>query len=468
MIGKKIENFTQSQEIGLEKLKAFMKSKDRVFVLEGKAGTGKTTIIRYALQKEIDADIANCSKDSDSTDFMFSTPNVMGVTISHKAKQVLGNSIHLVRTYASYFGLKQRYEQDGTKIFVKDAFLSKTADCKLPVKVVVHDECSMYDSAMIKNILEETAVGTKIIFMGDPGQLPPINSVGDEDSPVFNMFKNKHTLKERVRQTKGNPIIDLSDVIYNEIFNGKSEKDLSIAYNAFKNEQIIDGKGFNTIYYQDFLKHYKGCSNDYLDSKVVAYRNDKVNTFNSAIRNFVHNKPDRKFIVGEIIYLNESYYHQNKGDRFVKWVCYNSDEYKIIDIKKDVIDKVDVYLLYVDKKGHQQLQDVNDPYIPVVAEEGEAHYKKTCFFRRKAALEAYGGEAKKKWKYYYSFVNKFGNVAYGYCYTGYKAQGSTFKNIFVDVNDIVTVSPISEKRKLQALYTAITRASHKVSFLKSK
>ena len=115
-----------------------------------------------------------------------------------------------------------------------------------------------------------------------------------------------------------------------------------------------------------------------------------------------------------------------------------------------------------------QLAGVDNPYIPVVAESGEKKYKEIVFWRRKQALEAYGGQAKQKWKYYYDFINKFGNVSYGYCYTGYKAQGSTFKNIFIDVNDIVTVGPISDKRKLQALYTGVTRASHLVSFLKTK
>ena len=64
----------------------------------------------------------------------------------------------------------------------------------------------------------------------------------------------------------------------------------------------------------------------------------------------------------------------------------------------------------------------------------------------------------------FKFLEKFANISYGYCYTSHKSQGSTFKNVFVDVNDIITIN-ISPKRKLQALYTAITRASHSVYFL---
>jgi hypothetical protein len=154
MIEKRIENFTPSQKIGLEKLKKFIdapasnKIEDRVFVLMGKAGTGKTTIIKYALDKYLQEDIQNISDNGEEGGGMFSTPNVIGVTMSHKAKQVLSGSIYVVRTFASYFGLKQSYNEDGSIKFVKDAFMSRNAECYSSIKFVVHDECSMYDLEM--------------------------------------------------------------------------------------------------------------------------------------------------------------------------------------------------------------------------------------------------------------------------------------------------------------------------------
>ena len=306
----------------------------------------------------------------------------------------------------------------------------------------------------------------------DPGQLPPIKSDLDSDSPIFTSYKNYHTLEERVRQTEGNPIIELSDIVYQQIFRPmkplENDDRLEIVMNAFKDEKIIDGKGFKTIFYSDFLKNYKACSEDYLDSKVIAYRNDKVNLFNAEVRKFLHNNPTRSYIETEIIYMNSSFAHKVKGDIAPKWICYNSDEYKILTIKEDVIDDVDVYLVYVDRKGHKQLSHVTNPYIPVVSEKGQKKFNEVSYWRKKKALESYGNQAKIARKYYYDFINKFGDVSYGYCYTGYKAQGSTFKNVFVDVNDIITVGPISTKRKLQALYTAITRASHLVTFLKAR
>ena len=62
----------------------------------------------------------------------------------------------------------------------------------------------------------------------------------------------------------------------------------------------------------------------------------------------------------------------------------------------------------------------------------------------------------------------FADCSYAYALTGHKAQGSGYKYIYIDTNDILTIGPISNKRKLQALYTAMTRATDLVSFLKTK
>lgn len=118
MIKKTIEEYTNSQKEALQKIEVFLKkpvTKDlnsRVFVLEGPAGSGKTTIIRYALLKEIEEDFQKIDKNDIAED-LYNLPNVMGVTLSHKAKSVLSNSIHVCKTFAATFGLKQTYGENG-------------------------------------------------------------------------------------------------------------------------------------------------------------------------------------------------------------------------------------------------------------------------------------------------------------------------------------------------------------------
>ena len=474
MTEKRIENFSEDQIKVLEEFEKFRKTpitrdiNSRVFVLSGPAGSGKTTLVKYLLQKELQEDMSYFQEELDI--FYKNSMNVAGVTLSHKAKNVLKKSIVNSRTFASFFGLKEQHNPDGTKVFVKQPPNPLNPEpCYLPHKFVVHDEVSMYDMEMIKIVLDETSLNSKIIFMGDINQIPPINTIGDLDSPAFTLFENTFYLTERHRQTNENPILELSDLIIEEIHGSQN---LNTIFEAFKKSRFENGIGYRSIPYSKFLNDYKGISEDYMDSKIVAYRNEKVNIFNNSVRNFIHNKPDMPFIQNEIIYMNDSFVKErtNKhGKDNQQWTFYNSDEYIIESINADNYMDIDVFLVYVYKNNHSHLSHVQKPYMRIVSPNGMKKFNEISFFRRNAAInETDRRERSKKWKYYYEFINQFANVSYGYCYTGHKIQGSGYKNIYVDVNDIVTVGPISSKRKLQALYTAITRATHSTIFLTNK
>jgi len=69
-------------------------------------------------------------------------------------------------------------------------------------KLVVIDECSMVDGRMGHDLL---SFGTKILVLGDPAQLPPINGGG-----YFTSQEPDVMLTEVHRQAKDNPIIDMA------------------------------------------------------------------------------------------------------------------------------------------------------------------------------------------------------------------------------------------------------------------
>lgn len=479
MIKQRIDNFTKSQEVGLSKLELFLQkpiSNDistRVFVLEGKAGTGKTTIIKYALKREIEKDTNDINKYDINFD-MFSTPNVIGVTQSHKAKNVLSQSIHVCKTFAATFGLEVEYQENGSQKFVKPKFKKRDIllACEQDVTAFVHDECSMYDRDMMNYVLNDTNPRSKIIFMGDAGQLPPVSCDGDEDSPIFTLNlppENKHTLFERVRQSDDNPIIALSDIIYEEIFGSQN---MGRVLEALGKENVINGKGIRHATRSNFLDDFKNISKDYTDTKVVAYRNATVDNYNNYIRKHVHNNPDQQFIPGEIIYMTDTFYNEVKGN---KYFCYNSDEYIIkevtrgesVPLKDDPSISIMTDRLIIEKGGHNHLLDAKSPSIPVVNRGSVSNFNKyiskLVFWAKKAP------DKKSKsfqWRKFFEFKQNWGSVSYGYCYTGHKIQGSGYKNIYVDINDILTVGMITPKRKLQAIYTAITRATDLVILIK--
>ena len=450
---------TPSQQIAYDKIRDFIKKpignsfNDRVLVLTGEAGTGKTTLLKHALKELIEDDLNYDQYDEDDffSDITNVVPNVMGVTISHKAKLRLQDSIPNACTYAGYFGLKPEYMFDGTIKFVKGKSIpGKTYPHQMPFSIVVHDEVSMYDMNMINYLEEYTNSNSKIILVGDPNQLPPIiedvRNVSDIDSPVFIYFTNKVQLKERVRQTVGNPILDLSSEISKEIF---GDKNIERILNLIKEDKHKDGVGYRTIkrteLIKDFISHYVEDN----ETRVICYRNKTIDTVNRNIRKKLFPDANEIFVKGDALYMNLTY--KNSHDRSF----YNSDEFTIPNLKKENYQGIEVYRAQV---KHQE-----EEYILLVTEKSLPLYKEILNSKRNAAKNADFKSKGKKWEDFYNFRDTFADVSYGYAFTAYKAQGSDFTNVYVDLNDILS-TPISDKRKLQTLYTAITRATHQVIF----
>lgn len=428
----------------------------RVFLLMGKAGTGKTFLIGQALKKLI--------KKDENLNFnpyklsMFSLPNVLGVSMSHKAKNVLSRSIPNSTTFASYFGLKLNFTPDGRKVFTaKPPRKGFPNLCDVAIKFVVHDEVGVYDEGMISKVLSQTNPKCKIILMGDPGQLPPINGDNSEkDSPAFYLpleERSRHTLTERVRQTEGNPIIDLSDVIYNEIFGSKN---ISNVLSLLREPKFSGKEGYSFVKYEDYLEEF--CSEDnFLDVKSIAYRNNTVNDINYQVRNSLH-KTNKLFTDNEVVYFNETY----KSNRDL---CYNSEDYIIRKVTTENYKGYKCYLFWVRKDNDMS----KSPDIPVYAihEDSYLKFEKDKNKLYGEALEKTGKEKKVAFAIYFSFIETFADLSYGYAFTNYKIQGSTYKKVYIDVNDILLTKPINDKRKLQAIYTALTRASEHAKFIKS-
>ena len=60
-------------------------------------------------------------------------------------------------------------------------------------------------------------------------------------------------------------------------------------------------------------------------------------------------------------------------------------------------------------------------------------------------------------------IDIFAQLNYGYCITVHKSQGSTFKNVFIDLFDIFENK--NKEEVLKCLYTAITRTSDSLELL---
>lgn len=448
---------TPSQEVGRKKLKAFLEGPERIFLFTGKPGVGKTTLNKITLKSYIDTDKNEYNSGSNI--------NVAGIAFAHKAKNELGKHIPNVFTFAKAFGLKEVIDEDtGKRTFEIDKYSKGVPIGKQSIPVFVHDEVSQYDSAMLKIVLENTSIFSKIIFMGDRAQLPPVDSEGlmkpDEDSPVFNLKipeSCKHELTERVRQAEGNPILELSDIIREEIFAEKPN--VSRIISEIQKPNMVNGMGYNFIKYDSLFEHIR--KRDYLDTALIGFRKKKcVDKYNPQIRNYLLNNPINNIVAGDYICMTDNYYKKDEATDY--WYCAfnNSDTFKILDVetvkeKYRIGDKVyyfDCFRAKVTNSNHLFIAPTHN---------GSIDYQKAL---KEVASLCRKGEI--KWIDFWDFKKVFCQWTYGYCLTAYKCQGSTYKTVYVDINDILLTKPLTPKRKLQTIYTAITRAKEDVWFLK--
>lgn len=201
---------TEKQKEGLELALKRFKDGCQYTTIAGYAGTGKSTLVKFII-----AALAQEGIDPEE--------DVVYTSFTGKATQVLqkkGNknvsTLHklLYKHYPLPNGeyRKKRIEH-------------------LDYKVIVVDECSMVPKSLFKDLAKHTYV--YIICLGDPGQLPPINS--DEDN---HLLDNPHIfLDEIMRQAAESEIIQLTMKIRN------NEK---IDYIQGKEVQVIHKSDLNT------------------------------------------------------------------------------------------------------------------------------------------------------------------------------------------------------------------------------
>lgn len=455
---KKEENFklTNSQEELKVKLKNFLKGSERIFRIIGRPGVGKTHMTKISLSELINADLESQSRGTDI--------QVAGIALAHQAKKVLGQHIPNVFTFAKAYGLKEVIHKNGSRTFEFDKFAENFPIGESPIPVFVHDEISQYTEDMLRIVLEKTPIFSKIILMGDKGQLPPIdpdNKMGvDEDSPVFDLELREdcqHELTERVRQSKGNSILDLSDVIREEIF---GDQNIKRVLDIIKIPKMDNSIGYDFISYPMLNKHIE--NKDLLETTLIAFRNITIDYFNLDIRNYLLKNPKDDLIDSDIICMTDNFYHK-QSDGYIDYKLFNSDFFRIVKVYTKYIRfssgikiyKIEVYVGKIENEKTKEL------IIPT--EKGYVEYDK--------ALEEMAEKCnnkKMRWEVFWNFKKLFCSCNYGYAITAYKAQGSTYDTVYVDINDILLTKPLTPKRKLQTIYTAITRARYSVYFLKSR
>jgi exodeoxyribonuclease-5 len=171
-------DLTDEQEQVMAEIDDFMADQHRqLFTLHGYAGTGKTTLLGH-VARQYRHDALCC--------------------LTGKAASVLREKTQLdACTVHSYFYQLMKAEKDefGRKHLT---FAPRHSSAELTGDVVLLDECSMISQAIGQQLLK---TGAKVLAVGDPGQLPPINE------PIGFFGEADATLETIHRQAAESPII---------------------------------------------------------------------------------------------------------------------------------------------------------------------------------------------------------------------------------------------------------------------
>jgi hypothetical protein len=439
-----IEPINDEQRVAIDAITHFLKkgNPDEWFVLEGKAGTGKTTIMTKVLENFI------------------GKKRVEICALSHKAKKVLwdkltdtlmeiptGLSSHSI---AGLLGMTLNME---TGTFTK-AYSKK----KPPIRwadIIIVDEGSMVNEEALIHIMDAKKPKAKVIFVGDIGQLPPIRDKNDPasgtPSPVF-LSENKVKLLNRVRQTEDSHILPYSDYYWENSVMNKGEEEDPIPLQARKNEEQLEfSKDIEKVLTDNKDLYIKGIQDKNHDIiKTIVYRNKTKKSINWFIRNLLFDNP-KEYELGDALMFNDNYFRNDKT------VFENSTEVSVLSInKREFLGEYHGHILRVtDGVSTENIEVISEVSVPAwnkhVSELFNIAKKIPNGVRRNRAL-------RNAW----NARNRFANVDYAYTLTSHKAQGSTYHTVVVVEDDILEVTMIDNIEKSQAMYVAITRASDKV------
>ena len=424
------------QEEALVKLQEFLKDDTKKeFTLMGSGGVGKTFLIKELFKRK-----------KPNKDEWYVPSNVIGLAVTHMARLNLMKSIPNTTTYASAANLTMMYDPMGNVYFVEKYSNHNFSELKT-YKYVVVDECSMFDDTMRKTIIKCCDSNTKIIWMGDSAQLPPIEAKGDHDSPTFDI-PDRFELTIKMRQDDDDHIAILGDTVREHIF---GDNDLSFL-NELKQQWDADKcKGYSITTIANVITSYIKNFNDGNDVRITSYRNKRIEQLNTMIRTFLwDDKSSEKYVPGEYIVMNDQYSPNRE------LLAYCGQSFRVQSIYIEMVEFVECFMLVVPKwnrkKGSKETVTLQVP-----TDKGYVAYKRHLEKLKATAIKT------KEWFEYSQFKGQFANISYGYAMNNYKIQGSTIKGCYVDLSDILDVKPISDKRKLQAFYVGISRATHFVA-----
>ena len=422
------------QQAAKEFFQRWWDSDKRFAILEGCAGTGKTTIV-----SQLVAGLKDC-------DPLFTAP-------TNEACKQLENVLpkdSLIKTIYSALGFHFETSSEVRTLTQK----AKEPPVINDINLLIIDECSMVGQTLLEAILD---ANKKTLFIGHRSQLPEVikdlSIYDDCESVVFKQEWPIYTLTtpERNKGELFEFINTLETIIYNKPRSFKSTYNKSIAY---MEEYIESKEGRHDLLYEK--------------SKVICWSNAEVDRFNNFIRQAIF-KEDvlPPFVLKDkIIMLEPCVYVEPLAGLSKGVISKFMDSSKVARFSantKGIVRKIEqVVVLSVPCWELEVEIDRMRPLIYVPVNVGILET-----LRKKLMNECYAAvtiKAKEKaFRRYHFILSLFAKVKHSYAITTHRSQGMTIPNVYVSWRDIKKCDNVVMRHKL--LYVAASRAKDNLTIL---
>ncbi len=441
---------TNNQKKIIEKLSSWLADDDysRIFILNGYAGTGKTTIIAafVAAIKELGLKPILLAPTGRAAKVLTRYSKLTAYTIHKKIYREKS-----ISDYQSKFSLDYNREHDAVFI-VDEASMLSTAST----------DSSFGSGNLLNDLLEYVRQGKRcrLMLVGDDAQLPP---VGDDFSPALQPAEllpygdvEYGTMDEVVRQSHDSGILFnatmLRCMLENNIFEIPR---FDLSYNDFR--QVQGG---------ELLEELQDCYDRYgRDETIVITRSNKrANRYNEGIRRY-NLSAEEEIESGDMLMIVKNNYHYAEEDKDspMAFVA-NGDVARLKRIHRFEefygFRFIDATLQFPDYDNYEMRAKI---MLDTLSSESPSLTREQSNQLFIEVEKDYADITVKSKRYKAIRENPHFNamqIKFAYAVTCHKAQGGQWKAVFVD-RCLFGDEPMT-RDMLRWLYTAVTRATERV------
>ena len=452
---------TKQQQQVFDSIKEFMKTDASVFILRGYAGTGKTTMVKVI------ADYL-----AQENDVALMAPTGRAARVLSEKTGYEASTIHKAIYEKACVVTKE--VKDVAESEFKFVFPIHKSEHERKLVAIV-DESSMVCSRKIEhelfvfgtdNLLEDLltfirpSFGGKVIFVGDPAQLPPVGE------PASNALKAEYFIEHGLKVVEA----ELTEVL-------RQKDDSVILKNAMMIRDLLKKKKRNSLVFEEKKNDVETVSpdeflNKYLDyrkesgkhdSVVICYSNRAASKYNSDIRRSLYGD-DVPLRENDILLITHNNYRLGRM---------NGEFVPVLEIGARTQQSAPVY---VQVGRDRKRVNITINFVQVIVPDGNGNPMRCMLIEDLLASDNASLSIDENRALYINFCMRNPHLKqgtqsfaealmtdayynairakYGYAVTGHKCQGGEWGKVFVDYTDRTGLDDDS----LRWAYTATTRA----------